>query len=349
VLTIIQLQVAWTGTQLVVNTGDITLRVFVTLSSFALVGQLLNYYGTLISKTTRDWQASKVVGEGFNITSWAVIKSSTLAPSFCAEAVACLLHAPPILAINGKWGLLVIVRFYMVFRIIRDYSILYRNRDSISRNYDSFPPKFNWFLATKSIYHEKPFIFAFSLSMVILCMCGHVTYIFEREHNIIFTFGVCLYLSFISMITGWPTDTYDIYNPGTFFGRGACIVSSLLGLFLLSFMIEAVSLQLLPTAHQRPAVTWVVQYKIHQKLRHTAATIIQLVWRRRQLANGPSALSAPFLSALSEFRRLQIAHKSMLARTQETRPIEERLENLEKTLTSISYKLDMLLADKTTG
>lgn len=140
----------------------------------------MNYYGTLLTKTTRDWQATKGVGEGFNITAWAVIKSSTLAPSFWAEAIACLLHAPPISAIDGKWGLLVIARFYMIFRIIRDYSIIYRNRDSISRNYDSFPPRFNWFLATKATYHEQPFTFTLFLSVVILFICGHVTYIFER-------------------------------------------------------------------------------------------------------------------------------------------------------------------------
>jgi hypothetical protein len=71
-----------------------------------------------------------------------------------------------------------------------------------------------------------------------------------------------LQLAFISMVTGWPTDTYDEYNPSTIVGRAACVVACLAGLMLLSWLIEAVSNQMALTPHQRPAVTWVSNYKV---------------------------------------------------------------------------------------
>lgn len=142
------------------------------------MGQLLDYYGTLLNRTTRDWQAKRAIG--FTITSWIVLKSSTVAPLFWVEAILCLLHVPPIAGLDDKWGLLIIVRFYMVLRLLRDYSTVYQNRANIAHNYNSLPPKFNWALSTKTFYAEHPLIFLFILSMLVLFVCGYVTYIFER-------------------------------------------------------------------------------------------------------------------------------------------------------------------------
>lgn len=170
------------------------------------------------------------------ISVWSVIRSSQVAHMFWIEVFLCSLHAPPIQAINDKWGLFMLLRFYMVFRIIRDRSIvsftyityewkcadsprIYKRRNTIMRKYIKYgikhwgPPKFNWFLAVKSLFVRRPFPFMFLSTLWALWVCGHIiciTYsltdsyflridyqdIFEREVNAtLFTYLACLYVS----------------------------------------------------------------------------------------------------------------------------------------------------------
>jgi len=86
------------------------------------------------------------------------------------------------------------------------------------------------------------------------------------------------------MITGWPTDTFEVYWPNTHLGRASCIMSTFIGLFLLSLLLEVACNFVMPTAHQRPALVWTQRHGIKEKLRNAAASIIQVVWKRYAIA-----------------------------------------------------------------
>jgi len=106
-------------------------------------------------------------------------------------------------------------------------------------------------------------------------------------------------------------------------------------------------LHLMPTPHQRPAITWVSHYRTKQRLRHAAARIIQLIWRRRQLMKPwRDQLSVPFIRAVNDFRQLQRTYNSLTARAQEARPtatLDERIGSVEQNMYIITSKLDRIL------
>eukprot|EP00026_Physarum_polycephalum_P005645 Phypoly_transcript_05680.p1 GENE.Phypoly_transcript_05680~~Phypoly_transcript_05680.p1 ORF type:complete len:448 (+),score=20.33 Phypoly_transcript_05680:100-1443(+) len=327
-LMLIELQVAWDGKQLERGSrSSRTLRFLITFLTILLIVQLIDYYNGLLAVMTNSWKSARI-NTGFNISVWSIIRSSQVAPMFWFEVILCLLHSPPIQAIDDKWGMLMLLRFYMVFRIIRDRSIIYKRRNTIMRKYLKYgikhwgPPKFDWFLAVKSLFVRRPFPFMFLLTLWTLWACGHTIYIFEREiEPARFTYLACQYLSMISMITGWPTDTYEYYLPNTRMGKFACIMSTLLGLFLLTMLLEILSSWFVATPHQRPAIIWSHRQDIKHQLRDAAARIIQLVWRKHicsTIRAGSSfverrsrcsilpreSLGTRYVNAVRDFRRL---------------------------------------------
>lgn len=324
-LMILELQVAWDGSKLVWSRASRTMRFLITFLTALLIVQLLDYYNGVLALMTKSWKDSHV-NLKFNISGWNVLQSSLVAPMFWGEAFICILHAPPIPAINDKVGLFMFLRFYMVFRVIKDHSTIYKFRNTIMRKYSKYgikhwgPPKFSWAISSKALFYRHPFIFISSLTLWTLWVCGHLIYIFERENDpILFTYHGALYLSMISMITGWPTDTYEVYWPQTRMGRFSCIMSTLVGLFLLSLLLEVLSSFVVPTGHQRPALTWAHRHDIKDQLRDSAARIIQLVWKRRSMAKRKrsvfsgdrkrccgyqQSLGARYIQAVKDFRSL---------------------------------------------
>jgi len=183
------------------------------------------------------------------------------------------------------------------------------------------PPRFGWAISAKALLYRHPFPFIMALTLWTLWVCGHCIYIFERENDPeLFTYIGSLYLSLISMITGWPTDTYEVYWPSTRFGRMACIMSTMIGLYLLTMLLEVLCSFVVPTSHQRPAMIWCHRHDIKHKLHDSAARIIQLVWKRHAIASRkrtvftserrrycggyPQSLGARYVQAVKDFRNL---------------------------------------------
>lgn len=326
-LMLLELQVAWNGSELVWTRATRTLRFLISFLTVLLLVQLLDYYNGLLATMTKVWKHSRA-NTGFNISVWSVLRASPLARTFWAEVLVCSLHAPPFQPIGDKWGLLMLLRFYMVFMIIRDRSTIYLRRNTIMQKYTKYgirhwaPPKFNWFMSVKSLFLRRPFPFMLSITLWTIWACGHCIYIFERENNPAqFNYIGSLYLSMISMITGWPTDTYEEFWPHTRMGRTACIMSTLIGLFELAMLLEVFSSWFVATPHQRPALVWAHRQDIKQQLRDAAARIIQLVWRKHILSSvsnsrmhilsrraarcvGGGSLGTRYVAAVKVFRNL---------------------------------------------
>ncbi|EFA83196.1 hypothetical protein PPL_03986 [Heterostelium album PN500] len=185
----------------------------------------------------------------------------------------------------SNWGLLMWLRIYMFARVYRDFSHVYKSRHSLASKYrakNEVPPKFNWALSLKTLLYQRPLMTFIPFTTLIIFICSHIIYVFEREALAGFSYAVSLYISFISMATGWPTDTYDIYNPSTFFGRFGAIMSSVLGLFTLACLIEQFSNLTHPTAHQKPILNYIYLLECQERERNSAAKLIQVVWKRHR-------------------------------------------------------------------
>ncbi|EGG25154.1 hypothetical protein DFA_03402 [Cavenderia fasciculata] len=285
---IVELQVSWDGKAIVIDKSTKTFRILIFFSTLILLCQLMDYYRLLLSHTTHGWLTKRA--RGFRVTPLNVVRSTTLAPLFWAEVAICILQPIPFasgdLAIwnDPKWGLFMWLRVYMFGRVYRDFSHVYKIRQSIIRKYRDrmeIPPKFNWALSFKSLLFQQPLTTFIPFTLFIIFICSHIIYVFEREANPEgFTYPVSLFISFLSMFTGWPTDTYDEHNPATIFGRFGAILSCVLGLFCLSCLIENFSNLTHPTPHQRPILNYITLLETQEKERDSAARLIQTVWRR---------------------------------------------------------------------
>jgi len=216
------------------------------------------------------------------------------------------------------------LRFYMIFRVLRDYSTIFRQRRKIGKMYvNHAPPKFNWFLSLKTLHYQYPLYMMTLLTASVVLLCGHITYIFEREvEDTKFTFGISVYVAFICMLSGWPADPFGIYNvvtiPGMLAGLGSCLA----GLLLLAQLLDMLMSRITPTPHDRPAIMWVAHYNQKRKLMDTAARLIQLVYRRHKQREKPSASQffSKYIKLASQFEKLHREVSSVQVKIEETGP-----------------------------
>ncbi|EGC32611.1 hypothetical protein DICPUDRAFT_57008 [Dictyostelium purpureum] len=281
----IELETSWVDNHIEINRASQIIRILIFITSLFLVLQLIEYYSLLLSEVTHNWLTKRA--RGFRVTRLNVLKSTKVGPLFWLEILVCSLQPLPFISTeytwykDPKWGLFMWLRLYLFCRVLRDYSPIYKLRQHITKQLvKDVSPKFNWVLSLKYIISVAPILTYLSFTLVVLSVTGQILYVFEREKFSGFTFPVAFYISFLSMVTGWPTDTYDEYNPQTFIGRFSAIVSCVFGLLLLSFVIESFGRLTQATSHQRPVLNIVTLVEAQKKERDAAARLIQLVWRR---------------------------------------------------------------------
>ncbi|GAM29465.1 hypothetical protein SAMD00019534_126410 [Acytostelium subglobosum LB1] len=343
-LMIVELQVSWNSEKkiLVLDTSSKWFRGIIFFSSILLLCQLMDYYRLLLSNVTHGWLTKRA--RGFRVTPLNVLRSTQMAPLFWTEVLITILQPIPFasgqvqLWNDPKWGLLMWLRIYMFGRVFRDFSHVYKIRHSIVAKYrekNEVPPKFNWALSMKTMLYQRPLATFIPITLLIIFICSHIIYVFEREavHSPPFTYAASLYVSFLSMFTGWPTDTYDVYNPSTFFGRFGAIMSSILGLFMLACLIEQFSHLTHPTAHQKPIMNYIFMLEVQEQERNSAAKLIQVVWRRhrwqndnsfaesREVFNSQEALfSVKYIEAVKAFGRTRRYRKQIQNQVAESNP-----------------------------
>eukprot|EP00026_Physarum_polycephalum_P008220 Phypoly_transcript_08299.p1 GENE.Phypoly_transcript_08299~~Phypoly_transcript_08299.p1 ORF type:complete len:245 (+),score=33.77 Phypoly_transcript_08299:797-1531(+) len=169
----------------------------------------------------------------------------------------------------------------MILHVIREHSKIYKSRKKLELMYKYTPPKFDWFLSLKTYHFQNPIFSMTTVTCCVMLLFGYIIYVFEREHqNGLITFPVSLYLAFIAMISGWPSDPFGDYNPVTIVGKGCTVISCFMGLLLLAGLLELLMLRIAPTLHDRPAIMWTAHYNMKKRQKVVAAQLIQLVYRR---------------------------------------------------------------------
>ncbi|KAK5575725.1 hypothetical protein RB653_006859 [Dictyostelium firmibasis] len=363
-----ELQLSWSVEQhsLEINKSTKILRSIIFILNLILCIQLVDYYLLLLSEVTHDWLTKRA--RGFRVTRINVLKSTKLGPLFWCEILVCSLQPLPFVSgeyawyKDSKWGLLMWLRLYLFCRILRDFSPVYKLRFHIQKQLlRDIAPKFNWTLSLKYIISIAPILTYLTFTLVTLAVTGQWMYVFEREKNELFSFAVSVYISFLSMITGWPTDTYDEYNPQTFGGRSAAIVACIFGLLLLSFVIESFARLTQATSHQRPILNLVSLVEAQKKERESAARLIQLVWRRwrwqsstnmsqnRSMFNSKEALfCVKYIEYAKTLSRMRRERRAIQSQCQESEPQPSIIEEIKTTLSNCeATKSDDLTSSKT--
>ncbi|KAM9961533.1 hypothetical protein ACTFIR_004387 [Dictyostelium discoideum] len=351
-----ELQLSWSveNHSLEINKSTKILRAIIFILNLILCIQLVDYYLLLLSEVTHDWLTKRA--RGFRVTRVNVLKSTKLGPLFWCEILVCSLQPLPFVSgenawyKDSKWGLLMWLRLYLFCRILRDFSPVYKLRFHIQKQLlRDVAPKFNWTLSLKYIISIAPILTYLTFTIFTLAVTGQWMYVFERERNELFTFAVSVYISFLSMITGWPTDTYDEYNPQTFGGRFAAIVACIFGLLLLSFVIESFARLTQATSHQRPILNLVSLVEAQKKERDSAARLIQLVWRRwrwqssmsisqnRSMFNSKEALfCVKYIEYAKTLSRMRRERRAIQSQCQDSQPSQQSsiIEEIKSTLSN---------------
>jgi hypothetical protein len=187
--------------------------------------------------------------------------------------------------VPDKIGLLMWVRIFLAFRVIRDCSEMWLSRRSIKHQsaFQTKIPDFDWWLACKTISYRNPLLFAACFWVIWIIVFGHCLYIAERDRlPAYFTPITSLFVSFQIVSIGWPADVWEIYMPITWLGKLVSMFGAMAGLLLISYAIASIGQTLFPSKFEEDALNFIALDKVRQKEREGSARLIQYVWKNAQ-------------------------------------------------------------------
>jgi len=172
-------------------------------------------------------------------------------------------------------------------------------------------------LSLRLIFYENPSLVLTVSIVLVMSYFGYALYIFEREEQPeAFTYWISLYVALTCMLTGWATDTYDIYNPVTWWGKATCIATLVVGLCLFYMLIDFIHQRMRATRFQESALQWVEKYNLEHKQRVLAAVLIQTAFRQHRWAknnflyssknkNTAVQFAVKYMNTKRKFRKIQ--------------------------------------------
>ncbi|PRP88340.1 hypothetical protein PROFUN_03254 [Planoprotostelium fungivorum] len=232
------------------------------------------------------------------LSTWTVFRTSSFPSKMIAEIVTTLPHCLPL---PYKWatllGLFMFFRLYIIIRVMRDLSTVYRQRKHIERISD-----WSSFFIFKIYFNQHPIPVLLALLTACSMIMGYTIYIFERDqdHKDGITFDLftstCVSHPFILglscgqlndgmqlavqvIISGWATDTWDQYNPVSPPGKVAALACVLLGLFLVAILLEYMHSKMQLSDWESTIMRAIDHSKARQNEAEQAARLIQIAWR----------------------------------------------------------------------
>jgi len=322
ILMIWLLQMEWNGEELIATNESYVVKLTISVLTVVMLLQILEYYFRMIqymkeeserrrhdywkyfiSRSAYRKQSDKEVLAMTGtatllkklsssktlppLSFHAILESSAIGKMFFLEIFICSIHPFPLHTTSTtKLGLWMFLRLYVLFKVMRDFSPIFRNRRTLMRirAIASSNPIFNSFLSLKVLFFLHPITFIVLWIGFLCAVLGYCIYIFEREAQPEeFSYRISVYLAFISMVTGWATDTYDEYNPETWGAKFFAISCVIFGLFLFALLIDYVHASMSLSEWQQIALHSIRRTFILEKLRTQAALLIQTAWRYRLL------------------------------------------------------------------
>lgn len=284
----------WNGVKCIDNYISKLLGICCTLSTAGLIYQLLDRKKLQLSIKFREKRrkVKDLKAPLAKVSFWGLLslRPTQFRWKLWLQILVCAIHPQPYLneLTEGYWplevGLIMFLRFHLIFRLIRDYSDIWLNRRSIKK-IAAFArtPNFDWWLAIKTVCYRQPVKFIIYCYFLSVLICGYGLYIFEREPQPDdFNFPISLFVSFECVSLFWSDDVYEEHSPITWGGRFVCIFGAILGSLLTSFIIGMIAQQIRPSKFEESALNWVSVEHIRLQERDLAARLIQYVWRNYQ-------------------------------------------------------------------
>ena len=281
---IAEIWLAWdTDQRKLVETGNTLLtKILESVSTFVLLLSIILYYRHQIVNERNKWYIPDSITWRQNV--WFFL---------AAELIVCGWHQFPTFGVDiydDKYGVLMFCRVYLLVRVLRDFSPVYRKRYDLLMDrwmQKTGAVEFNWLLAVKFLFLSHMWwtvVFGVLISWGVM---AYVIWIFEREGDWDepFKLETSVWMTAITM----TTVGYGDYSPTENLGKLSAGIAGILGIILSSLVVFAVMDSLMPSTQDQRVQNVNNRLEVTNVQRSLAARYIAAVFRfytAKKEANG---------------------------------------------------------------
>eukprot|EP01061_Rhynchopus_euleeides_P021627 TRINITY_DN35268_c0_g1_i1.p1 TRINITY_DN35268_c0_g1~~TRINITY_DN35268_c0_g1_i1.p1 ORF type:complete len:457 (+),score=181.28 TRINITY_DN35268_c0_g1_i1:36-1373(+) len=362
------------------------LQLLITISTAVTLGLIGQYYHLLLVNKRKEWSGLDISPipnyvetaeekerrkkEQFTLVhAYSIWASSTFKYLLLLEL---LLHAVhPIVFISDLAGgsifeackIVVIMRLYLILRLLHFLSEAYRSRFEIVNQYDDLKAmnmKISQDFTLKSYMHIHTGWIVTVWSLMTVVVGGFGMYLIERDARATEDWvvsppdwsgdiGNSLWFAFITA----TTIGYGDYYPSTLKGRLMACVVGVVGLFVVVVFKALLTNQLKPSKYEKYIKEYLGDVEIRESVQNAAVTLIQRVWRHKRATQRFGALpmfhkSNSVFCAIKTFReiRFQMRHSDSFEGASDVvldLKMEQLMTQANQVGIGIQYQRDALL------
>lgn len=194
-------------------------------------------------------------------------------------------------------SVLMLMRLYLVGRVIRDRSAVYLKRRTMMRSNGADTVavvNFNWWLSVKTAFYKSP-VKSVAISTALAGVCtAYAVYLAERTSQPdVFKYGNSTWFAAVTMTTVGYGDMTPVTTPGRF----VAVFTGVVGIVLSALVVATTIGKLGLTPPQVYAVEWLALDRLVKAEKVLAVRTVQTLWRyhyqRRHLkADTPSGANS---------------------------------------------------------
>jgi len=269
---------------------------------------------------------------------------------FLFEATVILIHPVPYVS-DDKIGLLLFLRLYLIVRLVRDASPLYRERHTISdQGYeDRGGPEFNTVLITRLTFDKHPGTCLSLLFALTSFVCGFCNYVCARENVEVeqdFSFIKAVWGSAMLLCTGMAKQPAD-----SDWSRVMEIATVVLGTLMFAMVLAVTHNAVVLRPKDRWGVECISSSNRRDQLEKNSAIMIQNWWRLLQMERKNRVTTQDYLDFSSVCTRHQRVRQRLFSQEQSSLdPTLNKLLSLEKCFHTIKKNVsDIKIAQDLMG
>jgi len=274
----------------------IALKFLIGFSTIALLCALFDYYQLQVYIWRKyDKPAGEAAPPGW--------PNEFLYP-FLFEAFLLFLHPIPYL-FRDKLGMLMFFRLYLVVRVIRDHSKIYRNRHTIlSEGYkDRGGPQFDSILVLRIVFDQTPGMCVAGLSTVMIIILGWCNYVCERESPYLaedFSYTKAIWGTAFIIFTG--DVKFEVHSD---FGRVVELVTLMVGVVLYAMILAVMHNKVVMKRSELFGEECITTHNRMLDRQKMAAILLQNWWRLERMKRKNRVTTQDFL----DFNTVCTRHK----------------------------------------
>ncbi|KDO35446.1 hypothetical protein SPRG_00294 [Saprolegnia parasitica CBS 223.65] len=312
------------------------LKAIISLSTLLLLWQLVRLHQMMSLEKKLVW------GEAFKMRYW----TTEMTLRAFSEGLLLAVHPPPYTSheVLEAGAIFMLLRFYLVVRVVRDHSMVYRKRkDIVEQHFKATPaPRFNWWLTTQIVFQHTPGATLLAFTAWCIAAFGLATYFSERDANPeTFTLVNSTWYAY----TAFLTLDFEEYIVSTDTARVITCLLILAGIVLNTLVVVAILDNISLDAKGKIALAFVYRAEAHDAIRAAAGAFI-VTWLRWKRAQRTLLTAAEWRSHLLKVTRaldaMRIArYKKKLTEQSLGDPVLDKLQSLDAWILQIWAKLHM--------